>query len=156
MRFHFLKAGTLLIVLFCAASVFSQESEWIAGEKADNIEVFYRIEKSGSNTYDVEVKIVNQRTKPIDIIVKFEQKTANQGNSKTVIERATADLLRSDKSKYLKLSVKAKETSVSEIVEIEGSALETIKIACWSNTTAQKKCDLESFKPKSTIQITPP
>ena len=132
-----LKTSVFLTVFLCSISIFAQSSEWIAADKIDDIEAFYRFEKSGSNSYEVEVKVINHRAKSVDVIVKFEQKEA--------AKKRPADLIRSDNSKYIKLTIKAKETSVSEKVEVDGSELVGVKIVCWSNTDSKKKCDLDSF-----------
>jgi hypothetical protein len=141
-----LKTSILLTVFFCASSVHAQSAGWIAGDKADDIETFYRFEKTGSKTYEVEVKTINQRAKAVDVIVKIvPERTQNkpQGTQNN-----------NNNSAYVKLTVKAKETSVSPKVEIEASGIQTVILTCWSNTDSQKKCELPS-KELIPIRITP-
>jgi hypothetical protein len=161
MKFLPLETSIFLVIFFCAVSVFAQSSEdWIAGYKTDDIEAFYRFEKSGSDTYEVEVKVINRRAKDVDVVIKIEQKDINVKPIKKITNQGVADRLQrlneiDRNSKYIKLTVKAKETSVSEKAEvdkIEDTQLGA-KIVCWSNIDSKKKCDLESFLPRN---ITPP
>jgi hypothetical protein len=140
-----LKTSILLTVFFCASSVLAQSSGWITGDKADDIETFYRFEKTGSKTYEVEVKVINQRAKAVDVIVKVvPERTQNkpQGTQNN------------NNSEYVKLTVKAKETSMSPKVEIEASGIQTVILMCWSNIDSQKKCELPP-KELIPIRITP-
>lgn len=62
---------TLALIIVLASSILSkaQTSNWLPGESKDDIETFYRIEKTGSSSYDISIKVKNNRTKQIAVQV---------------------------------------------------------------------------------------
>ena len=50
---------------------------WTRSAKKDDIETFYRYEKTGSDKFQVEVKIVNNRTKSVKVRVQVQYKSAH-------------------------------------------------------------------------------
>jgi len=125
-----------LTVLFCVNYV-SAQSGWVSSQKTDGIEVFYRFEKSGSRTLEVEVKVTNRRAKPIDVVIKITTGDADSSSNSGIIRLSPTP------TRYTKLTVKANESSINK-VEIDGLEVGNVEIYCWQNIDSQKKCDLPS------------
>ena len=52
------------------SSLLSVNEGWTRSDKQDDIEAFYRYEKTGSDKFQVEVKIVNNRSKAVKVQVQ--------------------------------------------------------------------------------------
>ena len=130
-----LKSFLFIAFLLCAISISAQDSEWIAAEKTDNIEVFYQFEKSGSNSLEVVVKVINNRTKDIDVVVRISPKSTSSKNRPIPV-------LGFD----IKLTVRAKSSAISKKTEIRGVVINSVKMLCWSNVDAKNKCDVQIFR----------
>jgi hypothetical protein len=57
-------------------SLSSVDEGWTRSDKQDDIETFYRYEKIGSDTFQVEVKIVNNRPKSVKVRVQVQYESA--------------------------------------------------------------------------------
>lgn len=138
MNTFYFQSLCFIITLFCISSVFGQ-SGWVSAHKKDDIEAFYQFEKSGSDTLDVEAKVTNRRAKSIEVLVKIT--STDKPKSYGTPDNPT---LRKSSYNYIKLMVKANETSVSKRIEIEGLKISKVEIECWKNVDSQSKCDIPS------------
>jgi hypothetical protein len=57
------------------SSFYSVGEGWMRSDKEDDIETFYRYEKTGSDKFQVDIKIVNNRSKPVRVRAQVQYKS---------------------------------------------------------------------------------
>jgi uncharacterized membrane protein YhiD involved in acid resistance len=132
MKNSLFKPIAFIAVLFCAINISAQTSDWIVSDTKDDIEVSYRFEKSGLKTYEVEIKIINNRAKDVDVLVSIEPKNKTKSYSQ-------------DEKVFIKLKVKAKSTTNSEKIVVNSEIL-SVKIVDWCNS-GSKSCNTNDQMP---------
>jgi hypothetical protein len=128
---RFLVLSIFVVILFQPTLGFSPTPKWISCFKEDDFEVFYRYEKSGSDSYDVEIKAVNKRAKDIDILLIIAPVIVNQ----------------EPRQEPTKLTVKAKSTLISNKIEyVSRIGVKGVKIIKWCYT-GSTNCNLSKDTP---------
>lgn len=133
--FHF---GIMLTsaALVYAPSARAQNSEWKSAGKKDDIEIFYQVEKVGTDTLEVTIKINNKRAKAITIIAAYVsyKNRANYGTRELAY-------------KPCGLPIPPDGSRICEPIKISGRKITDVKIE-WENADTKPK-------PKETPRIRP-
>jgi len=113
------------LILIFSIPLYAQNGEWVRSHNSDNLELYYRYQKSGSDTIEFEMKASNDREKDVLIVVWIGARS-NKKNSLSE-QKQTAFIVKAGTVAYpLKMKIKGDTGGVS--------------LSCWSETDAKKQC----------------
>lgn len=69
MKIRFSLLLALMVISLCSVSSRAQTNDWLPSKSEENIETLYQIEKTGSKSYDVTIRVNNNRSKEITVRV---------------------------------------------------------------------------------------
>ena len=135
----------ILLVLACVAPVKAQTSEWKSSEKKDDIETFYQVEKVGTDSFEVTIKIKNNRSKEIKVeaAVLYKTETAFGGG---VLSPRSPNRASYNRCKEL---VPSNSTRTCEPILVTAKKIAGVRIICWYN--AGGKCVAKRDLPPSRL-----
>ena len=133
--FHF-ALMLMSAALVYAPSTKAQSSEWKSAGKKDDIEIFYQVEKVGTDALEVTIRINNKRAKAITIIAAYVsyKNRANYGTRELAYQPCG-------------LPIPSGGTRICEPIKINGKKITDVKIE-WENADTRPK-------PKETPRIRP-
>ncbi|MGI8468577.1 MAG: hypothetical protein ACR2N3_08995 [Pyrinomonadaceae bacterium] len=119
-----------LVVLSFAISAMSQDKDWISSEKKDDLETFYRVEKVGTDTYEVTVRIDNNRPKTINVEVMVLYKTDTNYSGNIFLPRVSSNRAFFDRCQEL---IPSNGSRTCKSVQINAKKITGVKIIQWCN-----------------------
>lgn len=120
--------------LICAVSVKAQRSEWKSSEKKDNIETLYQVEKVGTDSFEVTIKIKNNRSKEVKIETAVLYKTEITLGSRSSILTIESD-------EHCKESIPSNGSRTCKPIQVNAKKIIGAKIICWNNTDGKPCSD---------------
>jgi hypothetical protein len=120
----------ILLVLAYVMPVKAQTSEWKASEKKDEIETFYQVEKVGTDSFEVTIKIKNNRYKEVIVETAVLYKTETAFGGGVLAPRSP------NRASYIrcKESVPSNSTRTCEPIPVTAKKISGVRIICWYNT----------------------
>lgn len=134
-----------LLALACVAPVKAQTSEWKSSEKKDGIETFYQVEKVGTDSFEVTIKMRNNRPKEVIVEAAVLYKTETNFGGGVLSPRSP------NRASYTrcKESVPSNSTRTCEPIRVTAKKIAGVRIVCWYN--AGGKCVAKRDLPPSRL-----
>lgn len=135
---------TLTVVAF-VVSVKAQSSEWKSSEKRDNIETYYQVEKVGTDSFEVTIKIKNNRSKEVKVEAKvlFKTETSFGGG---ILAPSSPTYASSTRCKE---AVASGGSTICKPIQVTAKKIVGVKIVCWYNVGG--KCVPKGDLPPSNL-----
>jgi hypothetical protein len=121
---------TIVLVVLTSAFPAKAQSEWRASEKKDDIETFYRVEKVGTDSFEVTIRIDNNRPKAVKVITAVQYRNQSGFADGVIIPRSPSY---SSNGQCTLAAVPSNKSLLCEPVAVKAKKITGVKIVRWEN-----------------------
>lgn len=113
----------------------SVDESWTRSAKQDDIETFYRYEKTGSDTFQVEVKIVNNRPKSVKVRVQVQYDSGGPSRRYLVTDHTHKFLTQPSRrlNDTCEIVVPSRSSRICQDIEVTAKKITGVRIFRWDN-----------------------
>jgi hypothetical protein len=131
-------AYTILAFVVLSGGVLNQAfssaagQKWKRSTKTDGIEKFYQTDKTGTDTFAVDVRVRNTRSKRVKATVRVEYKPTTQSETETLTNIVTGSTSRQLPVHECTVTVEPNASSVCETITIRAQKVTGVTITKWT------------------------